>query len=160
MNLTAGPLADALGEGPTLLVFLRHFGCIFCREMVRDVRRAAEETPGYPGVMFVFQGSVEQGLAFFGRWWPTARAIADPSARLYRAMGVRRGSAGQMIGLRVWGCGLRALGKGNFIGKAVGDPWLMPGAFLVHRGAVAWTHQFKHAGDHPDWRAVPLAAPA
>ena len=31
VNLAPGPLGDQLGDGPTLLVCLRHFGCIFCR---------------------------------------------------------------------------------------------------------------------------------
>ena len=30
-NLIPGTLRDQLGEELTLLVFLRHFGCVFCR---------------------------------------------------------------------------------------------------------------------------------
>ena len=44
VNLMPGSLADQLGDGETLLVFLRYFGCIFCREMVADLRSATEGT--------------------------------------------------------------------------------------------------------------------
>ena len=36
VNLSPGRLADQLGSGMTLLVFLRHFGCMFCRETLAD----------------------------------------------------------------------------------------------------------------------------
>jgi len=38
VNLAPGTLRAQLGERPTLLVFLRHFGGIFCREAVADLR--------------------------------------------------------------------------------------------------------------------------
>ena len=67
VNLMPGLLRDQLGERPTLLVFLRHFGCTFCRETVADLREAASE-PGYPPVLFFFQGSVTEGRAFLRRY--------------------------------------------------------------------------------------------
>jgi hypothetical protein len=30
----------------------------------------------------------------------------------------------------------------------------MPGLFLVRGERVLWQHDFKHAGDHPDWARV------
>lgn len=135
---------------PTLVIFLRHFGCIFCRELVADVRRAAEAVPDYPPVVFVYQGTPSEGEAFFADLWPDARAVADAEQQLYRLFGLARGSAAQMFGARVWACGVRAALKGHFIGKPVGDPWMMPGVFVVHGEQVLWQHDFVHAGDHPN----------
>src|SRR5690606_24023826 len=42
VNLMPGSLRDQLGDVPTLLVFLRHFGCVFCRETLADLRACAE----------------------------------------------------------------------------------------------------------------------
>ena len=68
------------GVHEPLLVFLRHFGCMFCREMVRDLRRISEAMPGFPPVLFFFQGTVEEGQSFFAQHWPQARApISLPS---------------------------------------------------------------------------------
>ena len=73
-----------------------------------------------------------------------------PDQQLYQRFGLARGSAAQMFGARVWACGVRAALKGHFIGKPVGDPWLMPGVFVVHGEQVLWQHDFVHAGDHPN----------
>jgi hypothetical protein len=158
LNLNGGTLADELGDRPCVLVFLRHFGCMFCREMVRDVRGAAEQ-PGYPPVLFFFQGSVDEGRTFFNEYHPDARAVADLPKKFYTALGLRRATLGQMIGIQVWTCGFRALAKGNFVGKVVGDPWIMPGVFLVHGGDILWAHHFEHQADHPDWASIPRQLP-
>ena len=141
---------EPLLQQPTLVVFLRHFGCIFCRELVADVRRAAETTPDYPPVLFVYQGTPAEGKTFFADLWPEAVAIADAEQQLYHRFGLTQGSAAQMFGAQVWACGVRAALKGHFIGKPIGDPWMMPGVFVVHGERVLWQHDFSHAGDHPN----------
>lgn len=147
---------------PTLVVLVRHFGCIFCREMIKDLRIASENADGpggerrYPKVVFVHMGTREQGDAFFGSYWPGVTAVSDPTRRLYEALGLQRGGLPQMFGPRAWTCGIRAVSKGHFVGKPVGDPWQMPGVFLLD-GTVAgdvpilWQHTFRHAGDHPNF---------
>jgi hypothetical protein len=162
LNLREGKFADQVGHDPTLLVFLRHFGCMFCREMVRDLRQISNDTPEYPPVLLVCQGTVEEGRTFFSEFWPDARAIVDSEKQFYTAMGLRRATLGEMMGIQVWTCGFRAMAKGNFIGKAVGDPWIMPGVFLVQGHQIVWSHRFRHQGDHPQWATIPgkLATPA
>jgi hypothetical protein len=159
LNLQGSTLADQIGDRPSLLVFLRHFGCMFCREMVRDLRSLAAQ-PGYPPVILFFQGTPEEGKTFFDEYYPEARAIADLPKKFYTALGLRRASLGQMFGIQVWTCSFRAMSKGNFVGKAVGDPWIMPGVFLVHGNEILWSHQFEHQADHPDWNAIPSKIPA
>lgn len=123
--------------------------------MVRDLRRSAERDPAYPALLFVQQGSVEQGRAWFARAWPEARAIADPDHRLARLFGVERGSLGQLASLGAIGCAVRAAVKGNRGGRVVGDPQLMPGLFAFDGDRLIWQHDFRNAGDHPDFDAVP-----
>jgi hypothetical protein len=154
LHLSGATLAHEIGERPTLLVFLRHFGCPFCKEMVGDLRKVTDANKGYPPVLFFFQGTVDEGRAFFQEYWPRARAVADPQRDFYRAFDLRRATYSQLFGLRVWTCGVRAAAKGHFIGLPVGDPWLMPGVFLVHAGDIVWSHHFQHQGDHPDWATI------
>jgi hypothetical protein len=154
VNLMPGSLRDQLGERPTLLVFLRHFGCTFCRETVADLREAASD-PGYPPVLFFFQGSVTEGRAFLRRYWPEARAVADPELSFYEAFGVNRGSLLQMFGPGVFVAGYRSRRKGHENGPRSGDIYRMPGAFLVQGDRVLWQHTYRHAGDHPDFRRIP-----
>lgn len=99
--------------------------------------------------MLVHQGSVEKGEELLEKLWPDAPAIADPERRLYAAFGLGRGSLGQLLGPATWLAGLRALLKGHFAGRPVGDPLTMPGAFLVEGRRVIWARPFDHAGDQP-----------
>lgn len=160
LNLALGTLADQLGEGASLLVFLRHFGCAFCRETVADLKRITAEVGGYPPLLFFAQASPAEARAFFEGRWADARVVADPERTFYDAFDLRRGTVGQILGLRVWTCGFRAMAKGHFAGVPVGDPWVMPGAFLVHNGQVVWSYPYQHQGDRPDWEKVPEKVPA
>ena len=54
--------------------------------------------------------------------------------------------------------GFAARSRGHSVGKVVGDPWMMPGWFLVKDARVAWEHRGQHAGDHPDYDRVHEAA--
>lgn len=158
INLKGGTLRDEL-DAPTLIVFLRHFGCIFCREQITDLRNITANDPTYPPVLFVYQGSVEQGHEFFGKLWADARAVADMPKRLYDGFGVARGGMKEMFGPDVWACGVKAfVQKGHFIGWKVGDPWTMPTSFLVDGERVLWMYEGEHAGDHPDFANIPQLA--
>ncbi len=144
---------------PTMLIFVRHFGCIFCKEMVRDARAASvAQRDIYPAVRVVCMASPTEAEPFFARLWPDVPVICDPDKVLYDAFQLKHGSFGQMFGPRVWACGFRATAKGNGPGfhRVVGDPWTLPGLFVVDpKGNILFTHEFKHAGNHPDWLALP-----
>jgi hypothetical protein len=155
VHLVPGTLRDQLRAGPELLVFLRHFGCMFCRETLGDLRVAAETVADFPPVLFFFQGSPTEGRAFLRRYWPDARAVADAEKRFYVAFGVERGSVLQLFGPGVWAAKRRAEGKGHENGEREGDIWMMPGAFLVDGASVLWAHQYRHAADHPDFAQLP-----
>lgn len=119
------------------------------------MRRAAQKDPGYPAILFVHQGGISDGERFFAAFWPGARGIADSDSSLYRAFGLERGTVRQVFGLRVWLRVLLALLQGHLGGRPVGDPWMMPGAFLVRDGRVVWEHRARHVGDQPHFRRIP-----
>ena len=134
---------------------------MFSRELVDDLRGLNDRLPDDASIVFVHQGSVDQGCGFFERLWPEARAVSDPRRSLYRAFGCRRGTLLEMFGPSVWRRGLQAFVKGHRIGLPVGDPWVMPGMVLVRPdGDVVWRHEFVHAGDHPTGDDVEAAVAA
>jgi hypothetical protein len=159
LNLPAATLG-ALAQSPRLLVFLRHFGCIFCREIVADLRKVSQARADYPALVFVFQEKPAQGERFFQQLWPGVAALSDPSQTLYKAFGLARGSWQELFGPGVWQCGWRAVRKGHFVGAASSDPFQMPGLFYVYQRQVYWQHDCAHAGDHPDFRRLPAVLPA
>lgn len=160
VNLVPGRLRDQLGPAPTLLVFLRHLGCVFCRETVADLRAIAERDPGFPPVLFFTQSTSTELRAFLRRDWPGARAVADPEREFYAAFGVERMSPLGLLRPGLWQAERRARRKGHASGERVGDIWRMPGVFLVAGDRVLWSHEFRHAGDHPDWDRIPALASA
>lgn len=151
VNLVPGRLHDQLEGGRTLLVFLRHFGCIFCRETVADLREIAERDAGFPRVLFFSQGSSTESRAFLRRYWPTARVISDPAFEFYDAFGVGRAGLVAALGPSILRARSRAQSKGHENGPRSGDIWRMPGAFVVEGARVLWAHQPRHAADHPDF---------
>lgn len=101
-------------------------------------------------VVFVYQGTAEQGPMFFDRLDPDAIAIADPDGDLAQMFGIRRGGWREMFGLRSWVAGVRATAKGHLINRKIGDAWTMPTIFAVHGERILGEFRGSHAGDHPD----------
>ncbi|MHC4940524.1 MAG: AhpC/TSA family protein [Planctomycetota bacterium] len=95
--------------------------------------------------------SVEQSRQFFPEG---VAAISDPEGTLYRAFGLERGSLAQLAGPRVVASAFRAFSRGHGIGRPVGDPRQMPGAFLLKGDEIVWRHAYRHAGERPDWNAA------
>ena len=158
VNLMPGSLRDQLGREPHLLVFLRYFGCGFCRETIAELRSHAEKHADFPAVLFFFQGRPVEGRAFLRRYWPTARAVSDPELRFYEAFGIRRAGLREAFGPGVWSARRRARAGGHENGDCSGDIWRMPGVFLVQGDRVRWRHEFRHVGDHPDFARIPELA--
>jgi hypothetical protein len=159
VNLMPGTLRDQLGDAPTLLVFLRYFGCPFCKEMLAGLRDTARRDPSYPPVLFFYQGSPTEGRAFLRRYWPEARAIADPEAVFYEGFGVGRGGLLQLFHPGVVPALLRARAAGHLGGEEVGgDPRRMPGLFVVRDGEIVWSHRARHQADHPEFARIPRLA--
>ena len=154
MNLAPGRLRDQLDDEPTLFVFLRHFGCIFCREAIADIRAASEGEADFPRVLFFFRGSATEGRAFLRRYFPNAKAVADPTGELYDAFGIQRGGLAKNLGPKVWRARKRAAGKGHRNGARSGDIWRLPGVMLTRGERIYWVHDVKHAADHPDLEEV------
>ena len=127
---------------------------MFCRETIGDLRSLVEKHDDFPPVLFVFQGSTEDAGPIFEELWPEARGVSDMDLTLYHAFGLGRGNMKQMLGPRVWKRAWQARRKGYRQGKAVTDPWLMPGAFLIEDGEIVWEHDYAHAGDSPDFLAL------
>jgi hypothetical protein len=154
-NLRPGTLRDQLGARPTLLVFLRHLGCLFTREWLAELRGAAASDPSFPASLFFHLGTTEQGEVLFADVGPEVRAVADPKRFFYKALGVPSASVVQLLDPRVWACGIRAFREGHKPGKPVGDPLVMPGLFLVEGGQVTWRFVPGHMGGLPRLADIP-----
>src|SRR5258707_14244654 len=77
----------ALAEAsPVLLVFLRHFGCAFCRQAISDVAGLKGELDAR-GVrpVFVHLGTPERAKPFFEYYGiGDVERVSDPEAKVYQ----------------------------------------------------------------------------
>lgn len=146
-------LAEVSRGRPILVVFLRHFGCAFCREAVADLarERAAIEAQG-TGLAFVHMGSESEAAAFFARYGlADVERVGDPEGRLYRAVRLARGGGRQLLSPTIVRRGLAAALQGHLPGRIGGDPRQLPGVFLVLDGTTVREFRHANAADRPDY---------
>lgn len=147
---TGETLAEASQSRMLVLVFLRHFGCTFTRQILRGLEethnRARSRNAELVLVHMLKSGAETRYLANHS---DVAR-IADPRCELYRAFGLGKGGIRELIGPRVWWFGFASIFKGCGVGHLAGDGRQMPGAFLYHHGEILASQRAKSASDLPD----------
>ena len=97
-------------------------------------------------------GTPEDFRTFAGRYGlQDLPAVADPELKLYRGLGLGRGSLLQLMGPRVWLRGALSVFSGHGLGAFQGDVAQMPGTFLIHRGKVLLRFEHRDSADKPDY---------
>jgi peroxiredoxin len=146
-NVRIGALTT---RGPVLLVFVRHFGCLFCKEQVGEVltRRADFEARGVEPII-VGNGSVEDARAFAREHAAGLRVLTDPHREAYCAAGMKRGASTSM-GFGVMRRATRAMMNGYRQTKTQGDPFQQGGVIgFGTDGRVRYRFISEEAGEHP-----------
>lgn len=149
-------------DRPTMMVFLRHSGCTFCRMVMADLGEVRAELDKLPvHVVVVHMGSPLDGTVILSKYnvdyW---HHISDPFCVLYRGFGLQRGTFSQLFSWKVVRQGLyQATFGGHGIGALRGDSFYLPGVFVVHRGQVVFSQPADDATQRPDFvRIAELAA--
>ncbi len=160
---TGESLAQLAAEQPVLVVFLRFFGCSFCREAISDIakRRKSLEARGLRIVLVHMAADQEIAEKFFRKYklFPVDH-IADPDKRFYRAFGLGRGTPNQLFGLMNWIRGFQAAvveGHGaaaSFDQVELGDGFQMPGVFVLYKGEIRKSFVHRYAHDRPDYEEI------
>jgi peroxiredoxin len=138
---------------PILLVFLRRFGCTFCREALDDLSkiRPQIEEKGVK-VVFVHMSDDEEAEQYFRKYkLPNSVYVSDPACKFYQAFGLLKGNFRQLFGLSVMMRGVKlAMEKGYGMGF-LGDGFQMPGIFLLQNSRVINSYIHETAADKPDY---------
>lgn len=154
-------IAQLAEEQPVLLVFLRFFGCSFCREAISDIakKRKNLEEQGFR-IVFVHMAS-DNAIAekFFKKYkLAPVNHISDPEKRYYAAFGLGKGRPEQLFGLMNWIRGFQAgviEGHGfSYHSEELGDGFQMPGVFVLHKGEIKNQFVHKHPYDRPDYEEI------
>lgn len=154
---TGGNILQLSYKQPVLLVFLRHFGCTFCREALADLskQKPVIEKLGSK-IVFVHMTTNEVADRYFNRYeLEGAIHVSDPECRYYAGFGLIKGSFTQLFGLSSWIRGFSiGVVQGHGIGPMLGDGFQMPGAFVIQDGEVKEQFIHKLASDRPDYMAL------
>ena len=162
-RLSDGTSLEEASESRMLaLVFLRHFGCTFTRQILRGLEGIDKEARQH-GAQLVLVHMLQSGkeTQYLGERSGVPR-IADPRCELYRAFGLGKGGFIELFGPQVWWRAAISIFKGCGVGHLTGDGLQMPGAFLFHHGKILAAQPAQSASDLPDlpqlFKALPLPA--
>ncbi len=144
-------------EGPVMLIFLRHFGCTFCREALSDISRDRSqiESTGTK-LVFVHMSTPEIAEEYFKKYnLDGALHISDPECKYYASFGLVKGNLTQLFGLKTWIRGFSAgVMDGHGVGPQLGDGFQMPGVFIISEGEIRESFVHKQASDRPDYHEL------
>lgn len=171
-NIASAPLHDLQGErmrlrelwrrGPTVSVFLRQYGCLFCHELLDDVlARAAEIRDRGAELVVVGNGTVEQAREFARRKSlpvPGVWLASDGARAAYDAAGMKESWARTFTHPGAVGAYVRARRRGHRVTGVFGKVSQLGGVLVTRPPAhLAYVFRSRFAGDHPDLDQV-LAA--
>jgi peroxiredoxin len=151
-------LLELVDERPVLLIFLRHFGCSFCRQAIDDVSKVSaklQERGAQP--VFVHLGSPERAKPFFDYYQlSSVERISDPDRRLYRApaFALARVSVVKLFRPAVWMAWLKGAIYAHGIGLVKEDPFQMPGVFFLRDRRIVNLYRHRTIADRPDYLAL------
>ncbi|QDT54688.1 AhpC/TSA family protein [Caulifigura coniformis] len=153
-SVSGRTLQDISDEKPTLLVFLRHAGCTFCREALADLHARLGEIEALGSqVAIVYQESPE-GMRPLIEKNDLARVeqFSDPDRSLYEAFQLQLGRVRQLFNFKTLVRGFQAaITSGHGFGAVTSNVYQLPGAFLVHRGRVLREFRHQSASDRPNY---------
>jgi hypothetical protein len=153
------PLLDLVDANPVMLVFLRHFGCSYCRQAIHDVSVIKDELASR-GVrpVFVHLGTPERAKPYFDHYGlGDVERVSDPEARLYQHRAFQLPRTHPLSHffkpkvLKGWIMGgIRKYG----IGGLQDDSYQMPGVFVLRDRKIVNAFRFETIADQPDYRAL------
>lgn len=163
-------LGDLWAERPAVLVFVRHFGCVFCREIAVDLhreRRSFEEIDVELAV--IGHGSAAHAADFRRLQNVDLPLLVDPDRSVYKLAGAKVATLKELIGPRQVLRGLRAtimsrLRQGSIAvhqGRILGHAAQLGGVLVIAPdGTVRYAYLSEESGDNPPAREVLAAARA
>ena len=136
-------------ERPVVIVFLRHFGCTFTRQLLRKLE-SLQESAEANDAKLVLVHMLQRGEENMYLENESVARISDPYCELYRTFGLGKGGVLELFGPKVIFHGVLALVKGCGVGHLAGDGLQLPGAFVLKDGEIISSQRAKTAADLPE----------
>jgi len=157
IHTESGASLLALTEAsPVLLIFLRHFGCSFCRQAISDVADLHAELASR-GVrpVFVHLGTPERAKPFFDYYGiGDVERVSDPEAKTYQNpvfLLPRIHPALTLLQPSVWVGWLKGALFKHGIGAIKEDGHQMQGIFFLKGPKIVRQFRYRTIADEPDY---------
>lgn len=143
-------LGQLWAQRTAVLVFVRHFGCLFCRQQVADLSAHREQIRSLGAELIVIgHGSIDEARAFRDEHHLTFPLFTDPGRHAYRALEMRHGRR-TLMSPRVVVHTVTAMWRGFRQTFVAGDPLQQGGVVVIAPGGVErYRYISREAGDHP-----------
>ena len=153
---TGRTLLSLVDESPVLLIFLRHFGCSFCREAlerVSKIRPQLLERGVRP--VFVHLGTPERAKPYFDYFGMSdVERVSNPDASLYAGPGFALPRTNPLLHFfrpTVWVGWVRSAIHRYGIGMIHEDAHQMPGVFFLREREIVRSFRYRTIADQPDY---------
>ena len=145
-----------LRDDPVLVVFLRSFGCTFCREAMSDIAAVKPQLDA-AGVRVAFihgETQVEADPWFEKYGLRDVVRISDPGLDHYRAFSLGRTGVQSLVDPVVWARGARCALSHGFGAQPADLMRQLPGVFVVRGNDVLADYRHRSPADRPDYVAL------
>jgi peroxiredoxin len=148
-------ISDLSEQQPVLLVFLRHFGCVFCKESLNDIskKRKIIESEGIK-IVLVHMADFDMADQYFKKFGiKNIEHVSDPECKYYAMFGLVKGSFSQLMGLKTWIRGFEIAATQQMLPSVarIGDGLQMPGIFLIRDSNVIESFIHNSVADKPNY---------
>jgi len=156
MITSSGQSVGELSESkPVFLVFLRHFGCVFCKEALQDISELRTVITK-KGLTLVFVHMAEPSIAeeYLKEFNLSGTIhISNPDKKYYRSFGLLKGTVSQLYGLSTWirGFGPKTKGLKLELAEQLGDSTQMPGMFMINKNEIVKQFAHRRASQRPNY---------
>jgi peroxiredoxin len=150
------PLNAVAAQSPALVIFLRSFGCTFCREAMNDVSKLQQEIRAAgAGIVFVHGATAAEAAPWFSKYGLSdVTVISDPERAHYRAFALGRTRAADMVAPKVLVRGAQSAMAHGFGSQTYDMMRQLPGVFVVQSGEVLAEYRHRSPADRPDYLAL------
>jgi hypothetical protein len=148
--IESGKLTAEDLEQKHAIIALRHHGCTFTRELLHDLGEQIQEFKRHKIKIILvhmddsgeFNNLAQKYLGSDG--WID---LPDPTRKVYRALGLKLGSIGQVFGLKVWIRGTLGILKGFGLGPLRGHGLQLSGLLIRDARKTTVQYQTQSAAD-------------
>ncbi len=147
-------LIELSDDTPVLVVFLRHGGCPFCRQVLDQLKAlSAQLAERHLQLAIVHMMDEKEATKLLSHYsLQNVFSFSDPERKLYELFQVKRGNLSETVGPAVWWSGFKTTILSGYLPGIPGkDVQQLGAALILDQGKVVTSYFSQNSADLPDW---------